>query len=391
MSKDVNRAQVFQATRVRTALKTDASWIHKSKPEKEKQDKAGMECEVNPTPVAVRQKSEVLSMAKKFGNSADQANPLQEDAQPEGSTKEARDDTEPRTSIKKQAENGTVQPEKPVTSKKAVCPVQPAERPAPDTTAVNKGEKVHTSVEQPSVEHSETKVAKTSAVAGTGSSELSAEVPVVLAEPVLKTRVEEVKCEVQPDNTSKQSVKPTPKKADCVMKVSVKDAFQTVINSEGGAAQKKSKSGQAIELTDALDVVLPTTNAAEAAEAPSTTEASTKAGAAEMPPRTDAVKTSPTAKTSEVPPTADITNTLGLRYHPPTEKHTRDGKAVCSFCDQTMDGNVKITLSDPPVICHPDCLKCGVCTKALGDLLTPMFLHNQMIQCDGCFLKAFRT
>lgn len=72
--------------------------------------------------------------------------------------------------------------------------------------------------------------------------------------------------------------------------------------------------------------------------------------------------------------------------------------------------------------CHPDCLKvcsvllsricgyllndrpvshmmlifrvflqCGVCAKALGDLLTPMFLCNQVIQCDGCFAIALKT
>ncbi|XP_041807588.1 zinc finger protein 185 [Chelmon rostratus] len=63
-------------------------------------------------------------------------------------------------------------------------------------------------------------------------------------------------------------------------------------------------------------------------------------------------------------------------------------KAVCSVCGIIIDGHVKITLSEPLMRCHPDCLKCGVCAKALGDLLTPMFLHNQVIQCDGCFAKA---
>ncbi|KAM9846962.1 uncharacterized protein ACBR49_010207 [Aulostomus maculatus] len=70
---------------------------------------------------------------------------------------------------------------------------------------------------------------------------------------------------------------------------------------------------------------------------------------------------------------------------------TRDGKPVCSFCDQIIDGDVKISLSEPPVSCHPDCLKCGVCDKALGDLLTLMFLHDQRIHCDGCFAKALQT
>ncbi|XP_029924451.1 zinc finger protein 185 [Myripristis murdjan] len=66
---------------------------------------------------------------------------------------------------------------------------------------------------------------------------------------------------------------------------------------------------------------------------------------------------------------------------------TRDGHAVCSFCDEVI-GNIKISLSYPPVQSHPDCLKCGVCRRALGDLLTAMFLHGQVIHCESCFAKA---
>lgn len=107
----------------------------------------------------------------------------------------------------------------------------------------------------------------------------------------------------------------------------------------------------------------------------------------------------------------------------------RESISVCSVCDKII-GNIKISFSEPPVIYHPECLKvcsvfflacfilniggytvhwmtkalvlimlilcvcllqCGVCDKALGDMLTPMFLHNQVIQCDGCFAKTHKT
>ena len=33
-------------------------------------------------------------------------------------------------------------------------------------------------------------------------------------------------------------------------------------------------------------------------------------------------------------------------------------------------------------------LQCGVCAKALGDLLTPIYLHGNVIHCGSCFLKT---
>ncbi|XP_029303776.1 zinc finger protein 185-like [Cottoperca gobio] len=73
-----------------------------------------------------------------------------------------------------------------------------------------------------------------------------------------------------------------------------------------------------------------------------------------------------------------------------TQNKTRNTN-VCSFCDKMIKGNVKIHLSEPVMTCHPDCLKCGVCAKALGDLLTVIFLHDQVVHCGGCFAKTLRT
>lgn len=50
----------------------------------------------------------------------------------------------------------------------------------------------------------------------------------------------------------------------------------------------------------------------------------------------------------------------------------RDGKAVCSFCDQTIDGNVKLSLSEPFLSCHPECLKVSF---VLFTYLENMYIH----------------
>ncbi|XP_040006663.1 zinc finger protein 185 [Xiphias gladius] len=200
-----------------------------------------------------------------------------------------------------------------------------------------------------------------------------------LTEPVLKTRAEEViECEVQPviNTVVEQGAEPAPENAaDRVMELSIEDALEPVTASEAVAVQNKL-SDRAIEMTDALHVEPP---AAEAVPKP-----------VEDPKQPHSVE----SKLNQ----SDDTNTAEMFQKPReglqsthTLKETSDGKAVCSFCDQVIDGNVKIILSEPLVTCHPDCLKCGVCAKVLGDMLTPMFLHDQVIHCDGCFAKALEA
>ncbi|XP_071316868.1 fibrous sheath CABYR-binding protein [Trachinotus anak] len=189
-------------------------------------------------------------------------------------------------------------------------------------------------------------------------------------EPALKARAGEVvEGEVQPVNNVvvERSAEPAPENsADRVMELSIEDALEPADKVCDGA----------IELTDALDVP------------PSTAEAVPEP--VEDPKQTH----SEDSKVNH----SDDTNITEMFQKPREElpsthtlKQTSDGKAVCSFCDQVIDGNIKITLSEPVVICHPDCLKCGVCAKILGDLLTPMFLHDQVIHCGGCFAKALKA
>ncbi|XP_054481875.1 fibrous sheath CABYR-binding protein [Anoplopoma fimbria] len=198
------------------------------------------------------------------------------------------------------------------------------------------------------------------------------------AEPVLKAGAEEVvKCEVQPvDNpVVEQSVEPTSERAaDHVVELTIKDAVEPATSLDAEAALD-GFSDRLIELLDALDVEPPTTEAApEPLKDPKQSRTETKLNG-----YSDDTNTSDLSQKSKEHPQS-IQTKYKTRY-----------SNVCSFCDKIIDGNVKIYLSEPVMSCHPDCLKCGVCAKALGDMLTPMFLHHQAVLCGGCFAEALKT
>ncbi|KAM7374174.1 hypothetical protein PAMP_006848 [Pampus punctatissimus] len=163
------------------------------------------------------------------------------------------------------------------------------------------------------------------------------------AQPVLNTGAEEEnKSKVQAaDNTA---VEP---------ELRIEDAVEPATTSAEAVQDKLVV--RAIELTDALDVEAPTVDAnPESVEDP-------------KQPQSEEVK-----------------------LNEKSDDNT-DDKAVCSFCEETIDGNVRLIFSEPVLNCHPDCLTCGVCTEALGNLSTPMFLHDQVIHCGRCFAKALKT
>ncbi|XP_074528508.1 uncharacterized protein LOC141791759 [Halichoeres trimaculatus] len=184
-------------------------------------------------------------------------------------------------------------------------------------------------------------------------------------EPLPETKVGEV-VESEVQSVVEQSVELAPGSAAEAVVETVEPAPVTAPDSE---ATQDTTTYKLIEITDALDVETPT---------------------AETAPETlPVLKENHTEETKLIQDPDVIQKVVEEpRYK---LKENSDGTPFCSFCDKLIDGNVKITFSEPLVRCHPDCLKCGVCAKALGDLLTPMFLHNQVIQCDGCFAKAFRT
>ncbi|KTG45340.1 hypothetical protein cypCar_00002207, partial [Cyprinus carpio] len=66
------------------------------------------------------------------------------------------------------------------------------------------------------------------------------------------------------------------------------------------------------------------------------------------------------------------------------------GKTMCSFCKLPIDGNVKISINIPAICCHPDCLKCNGCSSPLGDLSSSMYHYAGKILCEKCFDRIFQ-
>ncbi|XP_063751796.1 zinc finger protein 185 isoform X2 [Eleginops maclovinus] len=165
-------------------------------------------------------------------------------------------------------------------------------------------------------------------------------------ERVLETKAEQV-AEVQPvyNTVVEQMVEPTPERAtNPLMELNIEEALLEPVPASEHVQDKSSDS--TIEQSKALDV---------------------------EPPKTEAAP-----KPQKDPKPAD------QNQNPDNTRNTN----VCSYCDKLIDGNVKFYLNEPVITCHPDCLKCGVCATDLGDLLTAIFLHGQMIHCGGCFQKT---
>ncbi|XP_017291372.1 proteoglycan 4 [Kryptolebias marmoratus] len=186
------------------------------------------------------------------------------------------------------------------------------------------------------------------------------------AEPVLGTRTEEV-VECAPE----QSVElPLADAADLMTELNIEDAVQPSPAENATAAQDNSAS-RAINLSDALDVESQSDKS--------------------VPEPEDSEQTIP----EQLKQQCDDTNTSD-RFQKPAEKlnstetqtRSRYGRSTCSYCNRAIDGNTRFIMSEPAVICHPECLECGVCAKALGDLLTRMFVHDKVIHCGDCFQKA---
>ncbi|KAK7925579.1 hypothetical protein WMY93_007889 [Mugilogobius chulae] len=129
------------------------------------------------------------------------------------------------------------------------------------------------------------------------------------------------------------------------------------------------------DISDALDVV------------PNGDQSKEKEGKLEI---TDALDKSEELKNSSgEQPTDNNSLKNPVEKQQPSSKYImRDGKEVCSHCDQFI-GLIKLTLTYPPMYLHPDCLVCGSCAKVLGHLQTPMFEHKQRIYCSDCYDKNY--
>ncbi|NXW63565.1 ZN185 protein, partial [Eurystomus gularis] len=71
-----------------------------------------------------------------------------------------------------------------------------------------------------------------------------------------------------------------------------------------------------------------------------------------------------------------------LFFHRPSEP-------LCSYCSREIRDCPKIIIEHLNIYCHEYCFRCGICHKAMGDLLDKIFIHRDIVHCDKCYEKLF--
>nr|XP_009937214.1 PREDICTED: zinc finger protein 185 [Opisthocomus hoazin] len=67
----------------------------------------------------------------------------------------------------------------------------------------------------------------------------------------------------------------------------------------------------------------------------------------------------------------------------------RASEPVCSYCGREIRDCPKIIIEHLNICCHEYCFRCGICHKAMGDLLDKIFIHRDIVHCDKCYEKLF--
>ncbi|XP_062496403.1 zinc finger protein 185 [Pezoporus occidentalis] len=67
----------------------------------------------------------------------------------------------------------------------------------------------------------------------------------------------------------------------------------------------------------------------------------------------------------------------------------RSSEPVCSYCSREIRDCPKIIIEHLNIYCHEYCFRCGICHRAMGDLLDKIFIHRDIVHCDKCYEKLF--
>ncbi|PKU29783.1 hypothetical protein llap_19913 [Limosa lapponica baueri] len=67
----------------------------------------------------------------------------------------------------------------------------------------------------------------------------------------------------------------------------------------------------------------------------------------------------------------------------------RSSEPVCTYCSREIRDCPKIIIEHLNICCHEYCFRCGICHKAMGDLLDKIFIHRDIVHCDKCYEKLF--
>ncbi|XP_010143981.1 PREDICTED: zinc finger protein 185 [Buceros rhinoceros silvestris] len=89
----------------------------------------------------------------------------------------------------------------------------------------------------------------------------------------------------------------------------------------------------------------------------------------------------------------DLTDLERATYGHPSYRASaalpRSSEPLCTYCSREIRDCPKIIIEHLNICCHEYCFRCGICHKAMGDLLDKMFIHRDIVHCDKCYEKLF--
>ncbi|OXB58692.1 hypothetical protein ASZ78_016864, partial [Callipepla squamata] len=90
---------------------------------------------------------------------------------------------------------------------------------------------------------------------------------------------------------------------------------------------------------------------------------------------------------------ADLTNlergTFSHHSYASSAPLQRSSEPACTYCSREIRDCPKIIIEHLNIYCHEYCFRCGICHKAMGDLLDKIFIHRDIVHCDKCYEKLF--
>ncbi|OXB75967.1 UNVERIFIED_CONTAM: hypothetical protein H355_012935 [Colinus virginianus] len=90
---------------------------------------------------------------------------------------------------------------------------------------------------------------------------------------------------------------------------------------------------------------------------------------------------------------ADLTNlergTFSHHSYVSSAPLQRSSEPACTYCSREIRDCPKIIIEHLNIYCHEYCFRCGICHKAMGDLLDKIFIHRDIVHCDKCYEKLF--
>ncbi|XP_008418253.1 zinc finger protein 185 [Poecilia reticulata] len=78
-------------------------------------------------------------------------------------------------------------------------------------------------------------------------------------------------------------------------------------------------------------------------------------------------------------------SSISYSYSSPSSYTRLSPSSTCTYCGKQVGNDAKISIEHLNINCHPDCFKCDVCSRPMGDLLHSMFLHNKKVHCESCY------